>query len=150
MGSHGGFLLGSMFGWFVQGLEKVMPQPVPREKQDVQVWGPQADAGKQGQGAGFRAVGVDVCAGASVGPLPVRPCCRVCSTAVGGREERALGWAGGAGTVPDAALSSWQGAAATAFSPVEESKCSPLTPCPSAVRFWDRVPEESKFLLLGV
>eukprot|EP00076_Gallus_gallus_P025297 XP_015147796.1 cyclic nucleotide-gated cation channel beta-1 isoform X1 [Gallus gallus] len=27
---------GSMFGWFVQGLEKVMPQPVPREKQDVQ------------------------------------------------------------------------------------------------------------------
>ncbi|XP_065590329.1 cyclic nucleotide-gated cation channel beta-1 [Cyrtonyx montezumae] len=26
---------GSMFSWFVQGLEKVMPQPVPREKQDV-------------------------------------------------------------------------------------------------------------------
>ncbi|XP_050569141.1 cyclic nucleotide-gated cation channel beta-1 [Cygnus atratus] len=26
----------SMFGWFVQGLEKVMPQPVTREKQDTQ------------------------------------------------------------------------------------------------------------------
>ncbi|KAM9182753.1 cyclic nucleotide-gated channel beta-1 [Mergus octosetaceus] len=26
----------SMFGWFVQGLEKVMPQPVSREKQDTQ------------------------------------------------------------------------------------------------------------------
>ncbi|XP_061863813.1 cyclic nucleotide-gated cation channel beta-1 [Colius striatus] len=25
-----------MFAWFVQGLEKVMPQPVPREKQDTQ------------------------------------------------------------------------------------------------------------------
>lgn len=33
----GFFLLGSMFGWFVQGLEKVMPQPVSREKQDTQV-----------------------------------------------------------------------------------------------------------------
>lgn len=26
-----------MFSWFVQGLEKVMPQPVTREKQDTQV-----------------------------------------------------------------------------------------------------------------
>lgn len=26
-----------MFGWFVQGLEKVMPQPVTREKLDTQV-----------------------------------------------------------------------------------------------------------------
>lgn len=26
-----------MFAWFVQGLEKVMPQPVTREKQDTQV-----------------------------------------------------------------------------------------------------------------
>lgn len=26
-----------MFNWFVQGLEKVMPQPVTREKQDTQV-----------------------------------------------------------------------------------------------------------------
>lgn len=27
-----------MFAWFVQGLEKVMPQPVTREKQDAQVY----------------------------------------------------------------------------------------------------------------
>lgn len=26
-----------MFAWFVQGLEKVMPQPVSREKQNTQV-----------------------------------------------------------------------------------------------------------------
>lgn len=51
--------------------------------------------------------------------------------------------------MPDTALSSWQGAATTTFSPVEESKYSPLTPCPSVVRFWERVPEESKLLLLG-
>lgn len=77
------FLLSSMFGWFVQGLEKVMPQPVSREKQDTQVRSLQRGNGgveamcKAGEGpGGAGAVGTGRCAGT----------CWLCP-------RRSLGWA---------------------------------------------------------